>query len=51
MVSAGWTFGERSDILKQNPCLVTQDRLVKTAPDMCKYDVMSLMARYRSFNN
>ena len=51
MVSAGWTFGERSDILKQNPCLVTQDKLVKTAPDMCKYDVMSLMARYRSFSN
>lgn len=47
MASIGWKNGDRNDRLKQNPCLVTQDKLLETKPEMCKYDLMSLMARYK----
>ena len=45
MASIGWRAGERSDKFRRNPCIVTQKKLMETAPDMCKYDLMSLMAR------
>ncbi|MBR4626971.1 MAG: hypothetical protein IKO47_04620 [Ruminococcus sp.] len=48
MASVGWRYGERSDKLRCNPCLVTQEKLMETRPEMCKYDLMSLMARYLS---
>ena len=46
MASIGWRYGERSDRFRRNPCMVTQEKLMETRPDMCKYDLMSLMARY-----
>lgn len=46
MASAGWRKGERNERLKQNPCMVTQDELIRTNYDMCKYDLMSIMAYY-----
>ncbi|MBQ5336617.1 MAG: hypothetical protein J6W65_04175 [Oscillospiraceae bacterium] len=49
MASAGWKAGERSDKFRRNPCLVTQQKLMETRPEMCKYDLMSLMARYRKY--
>ena len=51
MASIGWKHGDRNDRLKQNPCLVTQDKLLVVRPDMCKYDLMSLMARYKKEQN
>ena len=48
MASIGWRSGERSDKFRRNPCLVTQQRLMETKPEMCKYDLMSLMARYKA---
>ena len=48
MASIGWRSGERSDKFRKNPCLVTQQRLMETKPEMCKYDLMSLMARYKA---
>ena len=48
MASIGWRSGERSDKFRRNPCLVTQQRLMETKPEMCKYDLMSLMARYKT---
>ncbi len=50
MASVGWRAGERSDKFRRNPCLVTQQKLMETRPEMCKYDLMSLMARYRKMN-
>lgn len=50
MASIGWRAGERSDKFRRNPCLVTQQKLMDTKPEMCKYDLMSLMARYRKMN-
>lgn len=50
MASIGWRFGERSDKFRKNPCIVTQQKLVETKPEMCKYDLMSLMARYKKMN-
>ncbi len=47
MASIGWRCGERSDRFRRNPCIVTQEELMKKLPDMCKYDLMSLMARYQ----
>ncbi|MBO4877396.1 MAG: hypothetical protein J5501_05265 [Ruminococcus sp.] len=47
MASIGWRAGERSDRFRRNPCLVTQEKLMETKPEMCKYDLMSLMARYK----
>lgn len=47
MASIGWKNGVRNDRLKQNPCLVTQDKLLETQPEMCKYDLMAIMARYK----
>ncbi|MBP5377967.1 MAG: hypothetical protein J6Y64_00310 [Ruminococcus sp.] len=47
MASIGWRSGERSDKFRKNPCLVTQQKLMETKPEMCKYDLMSLMARYK----
>ena len=47
MASIGWRAGERSDKFRRNPCLVTQRKLMETKPEMCKYDLMSLMARYK----
>ncbi len=47
MASVGWCKGERNERFKQNPCMVTQDELVRTQYDMCKYDLMSIMAYYR----
>ena len=49
MASVGWRAGERSDKFRRNPCLVTQQKLMETRPEMCKYDLMSLMARYRKY--
>ena len=46
MASIGWRAGKRSDKFRRNPCIVTQEKLMETSPDMCKYDLMSLMARY-----
>lgn len=48
MASIGWRSGERSDKFRRNPCLVTQQKLMETKPEMCKYDLMSLMARYKA---
>ena len=48
MASIGWRSGERSDKFRRNPCLVTQQKLMETKPEMCKYDLMSLMARYKT---
>lgn len=50
MASIGWRAGERSDKFRRNPCIVTQQKLMETKPEMCKYDLMSLMARYRKMN-
>ena len=50
MASIGWRAGERSDKFRRNPCLVTQQKLMEIKPEMCKYDLMSLMARYRKMN-
>ena len=50
MASIGWRPGERSDKFRRNPCLVTQQKLMETKPEMCKYDLMSLMARYKKTN-
>lgn len=47
MASIGWRAGERSDRFRRNPCLVTQQKLMETQPEMCKYDLMSLMERYK----
>lgn len=47
MASIGWRCGERSDKFRRNPCLVTQEELMKKRPEMCKYDLMSIMARYK----
>lgn len=47
MASIGWRSGERSDKFRRNPCLVTQEMLMELKPEMCKYDLMSLMARYK----
>jgi len=47
MASIGWRAGKRSDRFRRNPCLVTQEKLMETMPEMCKYDLMSLMARYK----
>ncbi len=47
MASIGWSCGERNDRFRKNPCLVTQEKLMETKPDMCKYDLLSLMARYK----
>lgn len=47
MASIGWRAGQRSDRFRRNPCLVTQEKLMETMPEMCKYDLMSLMARYK----
>ena len=46
MASIGWKCGERSDRLRRNPCILTQKELMKQKPEMCKYDLMSLMARF-----
>jgi len=46
MASICWKYGERNDSARKNPCMVTQEKLMETMPDMCKYDLMSLMARY-----
>jgi len=48
MASIGWRSGERSDRFRRNPCLVPQQELMETNPEMCKYDLMSLMARYKA---
>jgi len=48
MASIGWRCGERNDRLRCNPCLVTQEKLMEIMPEMCKYDLMSLMARCRA---
>ena len=50
MASIGWRSGERSDKFRRNPCLVPQQKLMETHPEMCKYDLMSLMARYKEQN-
>ena len=50
MASIGWRSGERSDRFRRNPCLVPQQELMETNPEMCKYDLMSLMARYKARN-
>ena len=47
MASIGWRAGERSDKFRRNPCLVTQKALMENRPEMCKYDLMSIMARYK----
>ena len=48
MASIGWRYGDRkNDRFRRNPCIVTQDKLMETRPEMCKYDLMSIMARYR----
>jgi hypothetical protein len=47
MASIGWRAGERSDRFRRNACLVTQQKLMESNPEMCKYDLMSLMERYR----
>jgi hypothetical protein len=46
MASIGWRCGERSDKLRRNPCMVTQKELMELMPEMCKYDIMSLMERF-----
>ena len=48
MASIGWQCGKRDDRLRRNPCMVTQEKLMEIKPEMCKYDLMSLMARYRA---
>ena len=48
MASIGWKCGERNDKFRRNPCMVTQEKLMEQRPEMCKYDLMSLMARYLS---
>ncbi len=48
MASIGWRSGERNDQFRKNPCLVTQQALMQTQPEMCKYDLMSLMERYKA---
>ena len=45
MASIGWSAGERSDKFRRNPCIVTPGKAHGDSPDMCKYDLMSLMAR------
>ena len=47
MASIGWRSGQRSDKFRRNPCLVTQEELMKSRPEMCKYDLMSIMARFK----
>lgn len=47
MASIGWRPGERSDQFRRNPCLVPQQKLMQDQPEMCKYDLMSLMERYK----
>ncbi|MBQ9907765.1 MAG: hypothetical protein IJM46_13450 [Oscillospiraceae bacterium] len=47
MASIGWRPGERSDQFRRNPCLVPQQKLMQEQPEMCKYDLMSLMERYK----
>ena len=51
MASIGWKCGERNDKLRCNPCMVTQKMLMEKRPEMCKYDLMSLMARYLAMKN
>ena len=48
MASIGWKCGSRDDRFRRNPCMVTQEKLMELMPDMCKYDLMSLMARFIS---
>ena len=45
MASIGWRCGERSDKFRRNPCLVTQKALMENRPEMCKYDLMSIMEK------
>ena len=47
MASIGWKEGERNDMFRKNPCMVTWEKLMEIKPEMCKYDLMSLMARYK----
>lgn len=51
MASIGWQCGKRDDRLRHNPCMVTQEKLIEIMPEMCKYDLMSLMARYRTMRS
>ena len=46
MASIGWKCGKRSDKLRCNPCMVPQEELMEKMPEMCKYDIMSLMTRF-----
>ena len=47
MLSRGWKHGNRSDRNRMNPCIATQDNLMKETPEMVRYDLMSLMAMYK----
>ena len=44
--SRGWHCDKRDNRLKRHPCIVTEEKLIETRPDMVKYDLMSLMLRY-----
>lgn len=51
MVSKGWRpdksgDGRKSEDWLINPCLVTEEKLIKDLPHMVKYDLMPLLAEY-----
>ena len=43
MISIGWKCGEKKLLLKQNPCILPQNKLEELHPEMVKYDIMPLL--------
>ena len=52
MISKGWgnTTDEKNDYFQENPCIVSWDRLCALRPEMCKYDLISLLVRFEQLN-
>ena len=50
MACKGWGFkeGVKDEAVRESPCMVNWDILCRNQPDMCKYDLIPLLALYES---
>lgn len=48
MASKGWgpTEGEKNEVTRENPCMVNWELLCRNKLEMCKYDLIPLLALY-----
>ena len=53
MARKGWgtTDGIKDEAVRESPCMVNWDILCRNQPDMCKYDLIPLLALCESFGS